>query len=144
MTAHLKIQFVVADGARARWVTRSEAADDFKTTSELHAKPHSAGHPQGAVFDSSTGRPSAVEPRADAVRHHDEAFAREIADALNTQAAAGAFERLALVAPSHTLNAITEHLNTGAKAKLVKTLAKDLSKTPDHELGAWLRTLELG
>jgi protein required for attachment to host cells len=144
MTAHLKIQFVVADGARARWVVRSETADDFRTASELHAKPHSAGQPQGAVFDSSSGRPSAVVPRADAVRHHDEAFARELADALNTQAAAGAFERLVLVAPSHTLNAITEHLNTGAKAKLGKTLAKDLSKTPDHELGAWLRTLELG
>lgn len=144
MTAHLKIQFVVADGARARWVTRSETADDFKTASELHAKPRDTGEPQGAVFDSSTGRPSAVVARADAVRHHDEAFAREIADALNAQAAAGAFEQLALVAPSHTLNAITEHLNTGAKAKLVKTLAKDLTKTPDHELGDWLRPLELG
>jgi protein required for attachment to host cells len=144
MTAHLKIQFVVADGSRARWVTRSETADDFKTDSEMHGDKKAAGHPQGAVFDSSTGRPSAVEPRDDAVRYHDESFAREVADALNTQAAAGAFERLALVAPSHTLNAIAEHLNTGAKAKLINTLAKDLTKTPDHELGHWLRTLELG
>lgn len=144
MTAHLKIQFVVADGARARWVHRSETADDFKTTAEMHAGQKAPGHPQGAVFDSSTGRPSAVEPRDSAVRHHDEAFARDVAAALNTQSAAGAFERLAVIAPAHTLNAITEHLTTDAKAKLFNTLAKDLSKTPDHELGHWLRPLELG
>jgi protein required for attachment to host cells len=144
MTAHLKTLFVIADGSRARWVTRSEAADDFATASELHAKPLAHGHPLGEVFESSTGRGFSVEEGGEAVRRHHEAFAREIAEKLDAQCAAGGFARLALVAPSHTLNAITEHLGAAAKAKLVKTLAKDLTKTPDHELGDWLRSLELG
>jgi protein required for attachment to host cells len=143
MTAHLKIQFVVADGARARWVTRSETADDFKTTKEMHASHREGGHPQGVVFGSD-GQRFSVEEGDAAVKKHHEAFAREVADALNAEAGKDGFERLALVAPSHTLNAIAEHLNTATKARLVKTLAKDLSKTPDHELGAWLRHLELG
>ena len=143
MTAHLKIQFVVADGARARWVKRSEVADDFVTVRELHAEHKAGGHPQGVVFGSEGQRFSVQEGDA-AVKKHHEAFARQVADTLNHEAAAGAFERLAIVAPAHTLTAIAEHLNTGAKAKLVNTLAKDLSKTPDHELGQWLRHLELG
>src|ERR1700679_3293982 len=103
---HLKLQFVVADGARARWVRRSAIADDFVTSKETKAERQSRGEPQGVVFEGTSGRRFTVEERRGAVREHREAFAR-------------------------------------ASAKLVKTLAKDLSKIPDHALGAWLRPLEL-
>jgi hypothetical protein len=47
------------------------------------------------------------------------------------------------VAPAHTLNAIREKLQVAANNKIVGTLAKDLSKTPDDELWphvrAWVR-----
>ena len=144
MTAHLRIQFVIADGARARWVRRSESADDFVTLKEIKADRRAAGHPEGVVFEGTSGRRFTVEQRQGAVREHREAFAREVAAAINAEAAQDAFERVVIVAPARTLKAITDHLTTQAKAFLVKTLAKDLSKTPDHELGDWLRRLELG
>jgi len=144
MTTHLQIQFVIADSSRARWVNRSKTADDFITAKELHAEPLITGDPQGVVFEASSGQRFNVQEGDEAAKKHHAVFARQVADALNAQAAAGAFERLALVAPTRTLSAITEHLNGAAKAKLVNTLAKDLTKTPDHELGHWLRPLELG
>ena len=143
MTSHLKIQFVIADGARARWIRRSENADDFVTSKETTAKSHSSGHPEGAVSEGTMGRRSIVEKSQGPAGEHREAFAREVADMINAEAAQGAFDRLAIVAPARTLSAITHHLTKVASALLVKTLAKDLSKTPDHEIGAWLRPLEL-
>jgi protein required for attachment to host cells len=140
---HLKLQFVVADGARARWVRRSAIADDFVTSKETKADRQSGGESQGVVFEGTSGRRFTVEERRGAVRERREAFAREVAATLNAEAVAGEFERLAIVAPARTLNAITHHLSSAASAKLVTTLAKDLSKTPDHALGAWLRPLEL-
>ena len=58
------------------------------------------------------------------------------------QAAQGAFDRLALVAPPRILSAIRDRMSVGASAKLARTLAKDLTKAPDHELGAWLGALD--
>jgi protein required for attachment to host cells len=139
MTSHLTTQFVIADGARARWVRRSETADDFVTSRETKAARRAGGE----AFEGATGRRSAVETLG-AAHQHGEAFAREVADEINAEAAKGAFERLAIVAPARTLSAITERLTNVARALLVKTLAKDLSKTPDHEIGTWLRPLELG
>lgn len=138
-----KIQFVIADGARARWVTRSDHADDFVTDSEIKVEPRAAGHPEGVVFEGVAGRRFGVQERDDAARLHHERFAQDIADLINSQAAAQAFDRLAVVAPARLLNAIRERLSAAASERLVKTLAKDLTKTPDHELGAWLRRLEL-
>lgn len=145
MTAHLKTEFVIADGSHARWVRRSERAqDDFATVRELSAGHRQGGHPLGVVFEGSSGQRFSVEEADEAVRRHAEAFAREVAEQINREAEAGGFERLAIVAPAHTLSAITAHLGAAAKARLVNTLAKDLVKTPDHELGGWLRSLELG
>lgn len=145
MTAHLKTLFVIADGSRARWVQRSDSAnDDFSTSREMKSTHHHVGHPQGVVFEGSTGQRFGVEEADEAVRRHREAFARDVAEAINLEAAKDAFERLVIVAPTHTLAAITGHLGAPAHARLIKTLAKDLGKTPDHELGDWLRSLELG
>ena len=143
MTAHVRIHFVVADGAHARWVERSGPASDFKTLKEMRAGHKATGHPQGVAFEGSSGQRFSIEEKHDAVRHHEESFARDVASAINSEAGAGAFDRLAIVAPARTLGAITEHLNHQAKAKLVKTLAKDLVKTPDHDLGKWLNSLEV-
>jgi len=139
----LRTQFVIADGAHARWVKRVGEADDFVTGRELAADPEPDGGRRG-VFESTSGRAFSVQERGSAARTHRAAFARQIAEAINSEAATGQLERLAVVAPARTLAAITQHLSAAARAKLFKTLAKDLSKTPDHELASWLRSLELG
>jgi len=143
MTKALRTQFVIADGARARWVLHSDETHDFVTVRELKsdAGPPAAG-PAGVVFENSSGRGSGVRELQDASQRRREHFAVEVAAALDQEAAKDGFQRLALVAPSRMLNAIRERLSGPARAKLAACLAKDLTKVPDHELGPWLRELE--
>jgi protein required for attachment to host cells len=94
------------------------------------------------VFEGSSGRPTALRDPQDAVRKAREGFAAEIAAELEAQARRGEFQRLAVIAPSHTLEAIRKHLAGPAAEALAASLAKDLTKTPDHELKAWLEPLE--
>ena len=145
MSKHLKTQFVVADGSRARWVKRSDHADDFVTVEEAHAEANVYDlHPQGVVFEGSAGQRFSVAERDEAVRHRQAQFPEKVSRIINEQAERGQFERLVLVAPARTLNVIKAALSAPARAKLGETLAKDLTKTSDHELGAWLRPLEFG
>jgi len=130
MLKPLRTRFVIADGARARWVRRSEGVDDFTTTREIAAAERPAGAPGGVVFESG-GQRFNIEPRQSAAEASINAEAED-------------FDRLAVVAPARVLNAIRDGLSAAAGAKLARTLAKDLTKTPDHELGAWLRPLERG
>jgi len=145
MTKPLKTQFVIADGGRARWVRRSDQADDFVTVKELKAdKVVLAGGAPGAVFESSTSRSSGLGEPGKLAKEQGAIFAAELAEALNAEASRDAYDRLALVAPARILSAIGRGLSGPAKARLANSLAKDLTKVPDHELGAWLRPLELG
>ena len=141
MLKPLRTRFVIADGARARWVRRSEDADDFTTTREITAAERPAGAPGGVVFESG-GQRFNIEPRQSAAEASRLRFAHQVAEAINAEAED--FDRLAVVAPARVLNAIRDGLSAAAGAKLARTLAKDLTKTPDHELGAWLRPLERG
>jgi len=145
MTKPLRTQFVIADGGRARWVRRSERADDFVTVKELKAdKVEFAGGAPGAVFESSTSRSSGLGEPGKLAKEQGAVFAAELAEALNADAERDAFDRFVLVAPARILSAIGKGLSGPAKARLANSLAKDLTKVPDHELGQWLRPLELG
>ena len=144
MPKHLKTQFVIADGVRARWVKRSDHADDFVTERQIEAEPRPSGNSQGAAVEGYTGHPFSMGEHFHAERHLREQFAHEVAEEINTQASKKTFDRLAVIAPARVLNVIHQRLSTMASAKLFKTLAKDLTKVPDHELGAWLRDLEFG
>ncbi len=142
MTKPLRTQFVIADGSRARLVARSDETRDFVTTKILRAasRPR-APKPLGVVFESSAGRPSGTGHEH--VKSKRQAFAREVVEMLSAEARRSGFERLAVVAPARTLSAICEALPAPMRAKVAQTLAKDLTKTPDHELGHWLTSLEM-
>lgn len=140
----LNTQFVIADGGRARWVKRSDHADDFVTVRELTAAPSFKGGPGGVAFEGGSGQRFTIAEKDDAVRQRRLRFAGEVAEAINAEALAGGIQRLAVVAPARVLGAIREQLNPEASARLARTLSKDLTKTPDHELGEWLRPLEQG
>ena len=140
----LKTSFVIADGARARWVKHSDSADDFVTVRELSvAHPHH-GHPQGAALEASSAQHFEVEAKHGTVQQQRVRFAEDVAAAINEEAMAGSLDRLAVVAPARILAAIRQRLCAEANARLARTLSKDLTKTPDHELGHWLRPLARG
>jgi protein required for attachment to host cells len=140
----LSTQFVIADGSRARWVRRSAQADDFVTVKELAAMPEEHGQPEGVAFSARAGQRFTIAEKNDAVQQRKLRFAEVVAEAINADATTGGMERLAVVAPARILGAIRQRLCAEANARLVQTLSKDLTKTPDHELGAWLRRLERG
>lgn len=138
----LRTDFLLADNAHARWVRRSDAANAFATVREMHVEPATQAHPQGVAFESGGGRFN-IEEKRGAVDKHRYRFAEVLAEAINAKAAEGTLDRLCLVAPARTLAAVRRLLTPAAKAKLAQVLAKDLTKTPDHELGDWLQELEL-
>ena len=84
----------------------------------------------------------AIGERDTALRHRHAVFAESVADTISAQA--DALERLVIVAPARVLEVIRDRLSPPARARLVSTLAKDLTKIPDHELTKWLRPLEFG
>jgi protein required for attachment to host cells len=137
------LQFVIADGSRARWVRRSERADDFVTVRELKAAPPTRGEPDGVVFGSS-GQRFNVSEKDDAVQRLRTRFAEDVAEALDAEAGRDPSGQFVVVAPERMLQAIQARLSGPVRAKVVHTLAKDLTKTPDHELGRWLKPLERG
>jgi protein required for attachment to host cells len=54
-------------------------------------------------------------------------------------AAPDAFDALVLAAPSRTLNQLRQEISDLATTKIAATLAKDLVKTPNHELWPHIR-----
>lgn len=143
MTHDLRTDFLIADNAHARWVRKSETADDFVTVDELHADALTPVHHQGLVYGSGGGRFNVEQSMAGA-QHRRYGFARILADMINVRVARGELKRLSLVAPTRTVQAIRRGLTPLARAQLVGGLSKDLTKTPDHELKAWLEPLCFG
>jgi protein required for attachment to host cells len=136
------VDFLVADSAHARWVRRSGSSEDFVTVEEMAAEPLPAGHPQGVVFESGGGRFNVEEGRG-AVASRRSRFAESLAERINQKAARHEIQRLSLIGPPRTLAAIQRRLTPEARALVAGALFKDLTKTPDHELGAWLNAIIL-
>jgi len=143
MIKPLRTAFLVADNGRARWLSRTDAGHDLETIAEIHAEAASPSHPTGVVFESSTGRRSTIAERNDAVRERRSRFATRLAEDINHKVDHHQVERLVLVAPARMLTVMMGALSPAAKQKLAGSIAKDLTKTPNHELDTWLRPLEL-
>jgi protein required for attachment to host cells len=144
MPKHRKLCFVVADGGHARFL---RPAPDFALhtfealdSSTVHKKDHDlVSDREGRSFESAgTGR-SAYSPRHDPHEMAKEHFAHTVAKRLNEKSAAGTFNELVIVAPTHVLTELTEALDTTTSAKLIGSLAKDLVKTSDHDLSPHLK-----
>jgi len=59
----------------------------------------------------------------------------KVAAALNEAAAREEFDQLVLVAPAHALEWLNEALEAPTRLKVAAELQKDLTKTPNSELG---------
>ena len=135
----VKAYYVIADGGRARFVEPADGRH-FRTireieSSSIHLRSHDLGHkPPSRVQESASPTRHGVEPRQDPHDRTERDFAQYVAQELNRDAETSACDALILVAPSHALADIRAALSRELQAKVVSTLAKDLTRVPDADL----------
>ena len=144
MPKHRNALLVIADGEHARFVRPGpdNALHDAATLDSLNAHKRSTmlgSDRPGASFHSDSTQHHAEAPRHDPHDLEKGKFAQLVADQLNAGANSGEFDELIIVAPSHALAAIRQHLNALAAAKIVGMLQKDLVKTPNDQLWPHVR-----
>jgi protein required for attachment to host cells len=151
MPQHHNLCFVIADGGHARFVrpASDNALHTFEAvdSSTVHKRDHDlVSDRPGRAFESGTIGRHAYSPRTDPHELAKDHFAHAVARRVNAASAASAFNELVIVAPAHVLSELTDALDGPTKAKLLGSLAKDLVKTPDHELWphvkAWVRPVQ--
>jgi protein required for attachment to host cells len=132
--------FVLADGSRARFLTRRTEAPGYDIVAEYEAPD--AHVPTRDLISDKPGRQQesanaahhSVEPRSDPHRERKVAFAEHVADRLNAASAEGAFDELVLYADPRSLAELRSALDDGTRAKVKAEFPKDLTKIPLAEL----------
>ncbi|MDP1736510.1 MAG: host attachment protein [Caulobacter sp.] len=140
--------FLLTDGGRARFVEQSPDSGDFVTIETLdhtvrlrQLRGELRASPPARTFSSTSPRRSSVG-REDYERAAKEAFMAEVADRASELFQSRGRKGVFLAAPSRLIGVLRERL--GHRAAIAGTLGKDLTKAPDHELGAWLDEAALG
>ena len=114
------IVYVAADGGKVRFL--HDAQGEMRDVTDLKADGHE---------DSPGKRPPETDPR----RAAKEGFARNVADRINAMVAHGAnVAGFVIAAPAPIMHDIRAHLSKPAEAKVLKTLLKDLTNIPAHDL----------
>ncbi len=121
--------YVVADGGKARILTLQGSA--MRTVAQFDNSGHGDTDEDPSGGTSQLKAPK-TDPHVQAKAH----FARLVADRLNEAVRTGAVQEIVLAAPAHVLHDIREGLDKAASGKLGKTLSKDLTNTPEHELAS--------
>jgi protein required for attachment to host cells len=132
--------FVLADGSRARFLTRRQEESGFEVAEE-HDAPEArvptreiGSDRPGRVHESANSAHHGVEAHHDAHRDRKTAFARQLADRLNAASAAGIFDALVLYAAPRSLATLREALDEATRRKITGEFPKDLTKVPLAEL----------
>jgi protein required for attachment to host cells len=104
---------------------------------------HAATHD---IMSDRTGRSyssvgpgrSAIEAHSDPHRELKKQFAHRLADALALGLRRKAYDRLVIVAAPSALGDLRAALSEQVRAKVIREIAKDLTKTPDSEVAGHL------
>ncbi len=121
--------YVVADGGKARILTLDNGA--MRTLQRFDNSGHG-----DTDADPSAGTSQLKAPKTDPHEQAKQHFAKQVAIRLNEAARAGQVDEIVLAAPAHVLHDIREGLDKATSGKLGKSLSKDLTNTPDHDLAA--------
>jgi len=144
MYRNIGLCFLIADGEHARFVM-ADANSELRTARSFDsARAHLPAHElasdrPGRAFESARPGSHGVVPRHDPHRMEKLHFADFVADEIGIAAGEGSFDRLVLVAPAYFLGEIEDAMDGHTASMVVGRLAKDLVKTPDHELLPHLR-----
>ena len=131
---------VIADGARARIVKNAGPGRGVESDSKLvfrseHRKLQEimADKP-GRGFDSVGKGRHAMAYGADAVREDERHFLQSLAERLEKEAMANAYDRLILIAPPRALGDLRPYLSKPVKNRVHEEIAKDLTQLPKDRL----------
>lgn len=137
-----KLLFILADGGRVRFVERSQSNGHFSTfeeidrtqalaqlRAELRASPPARTHASASPRRAATGKEDYLRPAK-------EAFMTEVAARAVALVRERRLDGVFLAAPTQLIGPLRTGLE--GTAPVVGAIRKDLTKTPDHELGEWL------
>jgi protein required for attachment to host cells len=93
---------------------------------------------QTRTFESAGPGRHPVTPKTDPREQLKERFLQDLADRLDERLAAGDLDRIILVAPPHALGVLRGAISDKLKGVVTGEVAKDLTKTPDHDLASHL------
>jgi protein required for attachment to host cells len=88
----------------------------------------------GRAFDSVGKGRHAMAYGADAVRQDELHFLQSLAERLEKEAMADAYDRLILIAPSRALGDLRSFLSKPVKSRVHDEIAKDLTQLPNDRL----------
>lgn len=138
-----KVLFLLADGARARFVERSHETGHYVTIQEIDSRQRLRGL-RGELRASPvaqtvhTGYPGrhSLPPHQDFFRAAKEAFAAEVAAQAASLVRTRAYQGVFVAAPARLLATLRTGLK--GKAEITGELNRDLTKAADADLAKWL------
>jgi hypothetical protein len=141
-----RIGYVIADSSHARIVMWDSAVRGYHTRLTLQdgAAPRAARvrrASRGTVYESASPQRRGLGDRAAVRERIRQAFAEVLVQQIHAFVAETPVEGLVLAAPVRFLTPLKEGLADAPP--VVVSVAKNLVKTPDHELADWLTPLEL-
>lgn len=136
---------LIADAGRARVLENLGAGrgiaevDGLASEANLPSTTHAiVSDRQPRAMESSGPDRHPIEPRTDPREKLKRGYLEMLANHLDERLAAGAFDRLIVVAPPPALGTLRAAFSEALKSAVTGELAKDLTKVPDHELGQHL------
>lgn len=140
-----KLLYVLADGARARFVERRVEPRSFATIDEIDARDdlrdlrrELRASPPARSFESGSPGLRHSVGKDDYVRDAKTAFVSTVAERATALLHDRAYEGVVVAAPDRLLGPLRRLIeNTGAQTVAIN---RDLTKTPDAALGDWLET----
>ena len=134
---------LIADAGRAR-ILAGDGTGGLKQVAGLHfevdlPRTHDlVSDRQPRSMESVGSARHAISSGIDPHRKEKRRFVESMAAVLEEQLELKAFDRLVIVAPPQALGDFRDALTESVRARVVNEVAKDLTKTPNHEIAGHL------
>lgn len=145
-----RIWHVVMDDGRSR-ILRKLSGPHEPTPAEIviQGKNREASdifrdRPTRSFSSAGGGRRSAVEPSSDPLEKDARTFIHEVLSYLEDQQKAGAFDKLVVIAPPHTIGRWRAEISNGLRPLVQREIVKNLMQLSPPELVGAIRALSTG
>jgi protein required for attachment to host cells len=141
----IRTWILIADAGRARVLENlgpgkgTRPVDGLASESALPSTTNEiVADRQGRSFESTGATRHPMSPPTDPRKQMKREYLEMLADQLDERLQSGAFDRLVVVAPPPALGVLRGAFSNRVSGAITGELAKDLTKTPDHDLGPHL------